>query len=535
MFVQKVIIENFQSHEYTEFELAPGLTVFLGESDRGKSAIIRALRWLFENEPRGTSFIRAGAAGARVTAIMSDGTALTRERGRSYNRYVIKKVDGAEEIFEKFGSEVPEEVRALHGVAPVKLDEDLHVSLNLSLQLEGPFLLSSPGSLKAKAIGRLHSVHIIDAALRDVQQEIQALQREENSLEKFVCELNDSLQQYGDLPELAEQLENCRRLDSELEEKYQQFSSLKKLGEQLAFVRHGLGKLNSMISYLARAAALREKLRLVEKKTTRLEELVKLQQRHNALRENLDGWRAIYLGTAGVPDVPGLVVQVESSVQRYQKLVHCRYRLQAVRQEKHHCTSVLSRVRSIPAAFKLQRQAEELSRVRCHVGSLAVSLAGVRDKINSCQATLRLVEMTREGEKYLRMLDDKLKLVMGLIPLRERWGALRTYTLKLRQLKKRTVGVTLAWGEWENCNRTVQKMYQLEEYRERLVDTRKRLHKGRRYLKDREAEVKDLAFAYGHLLKSLGRCPTCYSIIDRMTLERIIAQLQERSGKQDGQ
>ena len=47
---------NFQSHLNTVIELHPGLNILVGESDQGKTAIIRALRWLFYNEPRGTGF-----------------------------------------------------------------------------------------------------------------------------------------------------------------------------------------------------------------------------------------------------------------------------------------------------------------------------------------------------------------------------------------------------------------------------------------------------------------------------------------------
>jgi len=54
--IRSLEIENFQSHELTKLDLHKGLNVIVGPSDQGKSALIRALRWLCYNEPKGTDF-----------------------------------------------------------------------------------------------------------------------------------------------------------------------------------------------------------------------------------------------------------------------------------------------------------------------------------------------------------------------------------------------------------------------------------------------------------------------------------------------
>lgn len=216
MFIKKVIIENFQSHEYTEIEFPPGLTIIVGESDRGKSAIIRALRWVFENEPSGTDFIRAGARNCRVTVKTDQGIAVIRERTPSRNRYIVRSAGGTEETFEGFRNEIPEEVIKAHGVSKVRLDSDLEVSLNIAPQLDGPFLLSSPGSVKAKAIGRLYKVHIIDAAIRDTSQDINKLTKEEAQLTSQLNELEQKLLEFENLPDVEYRLQKGKFLMNEV-------------------------------------------------------------------------------------------------------------------------------------------------------------------------------------------------------------------------------------------------------------------------------------------------------------------------------
>jgi ABC-type transporter Mla maintaining outer membrane lipid asymmetry ATPase subunit MlaF len=58
--IKKLIIENFQSHKYTEVDFSEGFNIIFGPSDYGKSAIIRALRWVLYNEPGGLNLYGTG-------------------------------------------------------------------------------------------------------------------------------------------------------------------------------------------------------------------------------------------------------------------------------------------------------------------------------------------------------------------------------------------------------------------------------------------------------------------------------------------
>ena len=57
--ITKIEIKNFQSHKNTVLEFDKGVNVICGESDNGKSAVIRAIRWVVENYPQGTDKINS--------------------------------------------------------------------------------------------------------------------------------------------------------------------------------------------------------------------------------------------------------------------------------------------------------------------------------------------------------------------------------------------------------------------------------------------------------------------------------------------
>lgn len=106
-YISKIIIENFQSHSLSVFTLKQGLNVIVGPSDSGKSAVIRALKWVLYNEPAGDFFIREGEKECSVTVEFNDGTTLKRYRSRSKNGYVLINPDDEEMRFEGIGSGVP--------------------------------------------------------------------------------------------------------------------------------------------------------------------------------------------------------------------------------------------------------------------------------------------------------------------------------------------------------------------------------------------------------------------------------------------
>ncbi len=88
-YIKKVRIQGFQSHLDSTFTLSPGLNVITGPSDAGKTAIIRALRWLAFNEPQGEAFIHT----IRDTDgnITQSAEQATLSKNYSYHKKIIEK------------------------------------------------------------------------------------------------------------------------------------------------------------------------------------------------------------------------------------------------------------------------------------------------------------------------------------------------------------------------------------------------------------------------------------------------------------
>lgn len=175
--IQSVTLSNFQTHENRTFEFEPGLNVVTGASDKGKSALVRALFWLSQHGNQ--NYTRHGATECSVSATTEHGT-VTRFRGKK-NGYTVNQ-----DTYVAVGTEQPVPVCQ---VLPLSL-------MNFQQQHDSPFLLSlSPGQT-AKEINKIVDLSVIDACvswckktlakettiLRAVQDDIQDLRTKQENL-----------------------------------------------------------------------------------------------------------------------------------------------------------------------------------------------------------------------------------------------------------------------------------------------------------------------------------------------------------------
>lgn len=228
-YIKAMEIINFQSHKHTVLNFENGLNVIVGQSDCGKSAIIRALKWVLYNEPKGNDFITQGENSCRVSITLSDDTTIVREKKSSKNIYRLIKSDGTENVYEGFGGDIPPQIAQAHNIIKMQLDSSLSQSINIAEQLETPFLLSEPGSVKAKAIGKLVGVDIIDEASKDVTRDIALIQNEEKRIDKDIADTDEKLEHYDKLDDLRKYIEQKEQLIDKLKKLNLEYNTLIKL------------------------------------------------------------------------------------------------------------------------------------------------------------------------------------------------------------------------------------------------------------------------------------------------------------------
>lgn len=196
-------IQNFQSHAKTELNFSEGVNIIVGPTDSGKSAIIRALRWLVWNRPSGDAIRSTWGGKTEVECETTEGS-ITRIKDKS-EEYKLHS-EGTDLDFKAFGTSVPEEISHVLNINEI----------NLQQQLDSPFLLSdSPGEV-AQHFNRVAHLDQIDFGLKRVQSWIRSIEQTIQSNAQQLGRLNEELTKYEPLDKIETQVEVLEQLHTQM-------------------------------------------------------------------------------------------------------------------------------------------------------------------------------------------------------------------------------------------------------------------------------------------------------------------------------
>lgn len=265
--IQALRIRGFESHVDTHIQLGPGLNVITGPSDSGKTAIIRALRWLALGEPSGEAYVNQTVGEAEVTAELDDGVTVSKLRRKGKTSYSISTVP---EPFEK--AEVPEEVKQALGIKKSKFGE-FEPALNFAFQLDAPFLISETESAGAKILGKLAGTEVVDMAIKSVAKETHAARKLHSLAVKEIERSSGDLLQYADLDSQKERLDACEVMVEKIDQMNERLKKLKDLAHRYDLGMQHLTQHNMRLQELDSVPVVENALHELEKAQQRLERL----------------------------------------------------------------------------------------------------------------------------------------------------------------------------------------------------------------------------------------------------------------------
>ena len=271
--LKKLILENFQSHKHSEFDFDPGVNVIVGPSDSGKTAIIRALRWLVWNRPLGEAFIQHGSKYCKVQ-LEIDGHELRREKERKNGKNVYF-LDGS--YFSAVRTEPPEDIRKV-----LNIDD-----INLQQQFDRPFLLdSSPGEV-AQHFNKVAKLDMIDIGIKRVLQWTRKIQQNISIKEQQIQALESQLQKYDYLPLLEGRIQSLELMQNEMIAKLNQKDKIKELYDLLSQVDRDMIELTKVTVLEKKIDSILEKVKEKKQKQEDLSTLKQLFQKLSAIEKQL--------------------------------------------------------------------------------------------------------------------------------------------------------------------------------------------------------------------------------------------------------
>ncbi|MFC0471983.1 AAA family ATPase [Halalkalibacter kiskunsagensis] len=461
--IKAVRLENFQSHLDTYVEFSGGLNVIVGQSDSGKTAILRGIRWALYNQPRGSDFIRVSADFVRVTITFDDETVIIRERTSSKNRYTLRKKGQEELVLEGFGIHVPKEVMDAHGMSHLKIDHDNDLMIHLSQQLDGPFLLEQTSSIRAKTLGRISGAHFLDMAIRDTTKDLSQLNIRMKQEQATIDKLQDELQPFSHLDELKNQL-----LVSE-----------------------------ERVEQLKRLIVKRDKLAMIKKQWEQLKQEEEKALIQKQLVKDVDNWQ-------------NKVGSLQTMVQRCIVLTQKQKRTRELNRSIDICHTWLQKTEYVNRAY------DQFEQIKNQVSLLKVLQSRVIEK--------RHLDYSVEEEKkkifkstFIDLVD--VATVDQMRERREKQKRLRQLKEQIQRNKEQLNHVMRVSKQLPDGNQllkkhdiianTSERSKKLKSIQARLLDFQSRLEEGNRFIKKQTEEQICAEQQLQQMLFAEGTCPTC--------------------------
>lgn len=260
--IKQLNIHNFQSHEDSSLNFTEGVNVIIGASDSGKSAIIRALKFVVYNSPSGSD-MRSWWGGETSVEIFTDNAFVARVKGKE-EKYLL-----GDTVFKAFRTDVPKEIQDVLNMS----------GINLQQQLDSPFLLSLPPGQVADHFNRIAKIDQINRGLSKVNKSITDLKSSWQYTKTDLEEKEKELENYSYLEkmeaeiEVLEQMENhCKSLEnseSEIKEKIDDYRATERLVNEHQMILQDEKKVNDLLDLLNEENHLTQTQKEIEKLTVR--------------------------------------------------------------------------------------------------------------------------------------------------------------------------------------------------------------------------------------------------------------------------
>jgi len=252
---------NFQAHGKTLIEFAP-ITTIKGPTDAGKSAVIRALRWICLNDLAGDEFIKEGEKQSQILLRFRHNKKefkAVRIRGSGDNTY---ELNGTE--FKAFGTSVPANIAALFRVSEI----------NFQSQHDSPFWFSESAAEVSRQLNSIVDLTVIDTTLAKIVAMVRQAQGRKDLIKERLAEAE---QEYEKLKDQQPRIDEFKELKDLHEKANKAEASERRMGGLLKGVLSHRDNLQPFRQRAAEGTSLLESCKAaitLERKVSRLNELI---------------------------------------------------------------------------------------------------------------------------------------------------------------------------------------------------------------------------------------------------------------------
>lgn len=238
-----IVIENFQSWQFCEIDLSPGVNLIVGDSGAGKSAIIRSLELISTNRPLGLSFVNwSKTDNTTIVQIIKNEIPVAIIKGKNVNEYILDGVT----LKETLNRNPPKEVQDFLNLG----------RLNMHSQAENFFLFNDTPGKVGEFINETIGWDLISKSLKEAESWVKQIQNKQTNIESDINELEKSINDSEWSIEASKEINNIDVFEKRIQQKMKKADELNTMIEEFEVLENEINKMKPMLQIKKEASSL---------------------------------------------------------------------------------------------------------------------------------------------------------------------------------------------------------------------------------------------------------------------------------------
>lgn len=482
-YISKLILENFGSHEYSKFDFSPRMNVFIGPTSSGKTTILRAFRWLYDDYGNSKRFVKKGAEEARVTIYTSHGYIITRFcniKKATRNGFEITYPDGKTETLNTKGLKVVQDILSYS-----KLDlETKKIDLNFLSQGASWFFIGEDYSAgdRAKIIGSIYKTHLVDLAIKDLENESRKLAQRKEDKSKTLTMLNQQIEEFSFLNVMEQNIGELDKLKEKLVDKFNKKTRIKELNAEKLNLEENIKQCEFILNEISPESLEKNKDSLEKLKETflKIHKIKPLADKLNSTKNQID------------------ILEKSLSLMSNETM----------EQAKEHFNNLVSkynlfiRIKELNDSFiKISNEINKYEEVLKHIDI---------EQLNTCKESLLKLQTEYQKMQNIKKLSNKLnnvlKDVKELQKIQQDLSDEKTEKLRL---------------QLEQAKEKIEQLHKIKELISKQQAILKDVNINKSIINQSNEKLKKEVAIYKALLIKNEKCPICNSKITSVIADRI--------------
>jgi DNA repair protein SbcC/Rad50 len=392
-YLKSLGIVNFLNHKELLVEFCPGFNVIAGDSDSGKSAVLRAISWITNNDPTGDAIKNWNAEKSEsVCAEMTfedsstkQQISIIKERIGSTSSYSLSTLPDPLDVV---GQSVPLEVQELIGFS----------DLNFKGQ-HSPYLFQLTSGQLAKKINELAGLSSIDVSLKNLNSKAITTDRECKRLAGELQQKEQEIEKMSYLEQMGLDIVEIETLEKKLKEKSDRLGLLNKIIGDISILLKEMASNESILKAVVPADKINSLISGFEEKETRKLQITSLVEVILSTSESIQIEESWLEAEKPFIEINSILVILESK-QLYQRKI----------------SSLVNTILNISESLQTENALLEVEKPSSEITELIGNLGKAENRKTQVQSSIKNIEniqtQLKRTEENITNQEEELRVFL---------------------------------------------------------------------------------------------------------------------------